>query len=253
MSISDIFTSPFLICLGICLVLLGLLGMYFTQKLSEQNHKITSMFEIVSTIAEEMNVFRSSVTIPQYKPQFDMNPTIETSETKTINQKLISVSDDDEDDDDDDDDEDDDDEDEDEDDDDEDDDEEEKINIKSITLESSTLNIGNDIENLDEVEIVDEEEESECEEAESEEDDSTEDFSKETDLDFEKFANEEHEIGFQTKTIKLPILEEDNVSEDLDYAKLSLQKLKSLVTEKGITSSVSKMKKTELIKLLVNK
>ena len=150
MPISDIFTTPFLICLGICLLLLGLLGMYFTQKIMEQNHKITSMFELVSTMAEEMNAIRANIMIPhQFQPQFNMVPTPIGGQSAP-NESLIHVSDD-EDEDDDDDDEDEDDEDDDDEDEDEDEDEEDEdvLKIKSINfnnLESSTFNINNEIE-----------------------------------------------------------------------------------------------------------
>ena len=59
MALSDFMSVPVLICLGVTLVLIGLLGIYFSQKMQEQNHKITSMLGLVSTMAEEMNYMRS--------------------------------------------------------------------------------------------------------------------------------------------------------------------------------------------------
>ena len=55
---SDISIPSILLSLGICLLLVGMVGLYITQKMNEQNHKITSMFELVSTLANELNIVR---------------------------------------------------------------------------------------------------------------------------------------------------------------------------------------------------
>ncbi len=246
MSISDIFTPPFLICLGTCLLLLGVLGMYFIQKLSEQNHKITSMFELVSTMAEEMNVIRANVMVPQFKPHFNVMPSIGG---QPASQQLLPVSDDDEDDDDEEDE--DDDEDEDEDEDDDDDDDEDELKIKSINfdnLDASTFNLGNEIENLEETQILeDDNDEDDDEDDEDEEEESDEDPEEYPGLDFEKVSNEP---AINLKSINISDLEEPKSFEVVDYKKLSLQKLKSLAVEKGVVSDASKLKKNELLKLL---
>jgi hypothetical protein len=59
MALSDLFNTPFLISLGITLLLVGFLGMFLTQKMLEQNHKISSMLGLVSTMADEMNYMRA--------------------------------------------------------------------------------------------------------------------------------------------------------------------------------------------------
>ena len=41
------------------------------------------------------------------------------------------------------------------------------------------------------------------------------------------------------------------VYRNLDYKKMSLQKLRTIVSEKGLSSESSKLKKNELLKLLV--
>jgi hypothetical protein len=43
---------------------------------------------------------------------------------------------------------------------------------------------------------------------------------------------------------------EETKHESLDYKKMGLPKLRSVVTEKGLTSDASKLKKNELLKLL---
>ena len=260
MPISDIFNSPFLICLGICLLLLGLLGMYFTQKLSEQNHKITSMFEIVSTMAEEMNVIRSNVMIPQFRPKFNAVPSF-GGQNSQLNSKppLLPVSDDDEEDDEDEEDEEDeeDDEDEDEDeeddeDDDEDDDSDNELKIKSINfdnLEASTFNLGDEIENLEETQIL-EDDDDDNDDDDNDDDENEDDDEENEDTDEEKELHFEQDETTDLKTINIPILTEPKNFEVIDYKKLSLQKLKSLVTEKGFVTDASKMKKNDLLKLL---
>ena len=274
MPISDIFTTPFLICLGICLLLLGLLGMYFTQKIMEQNHKITSMFELVSTMAEEMNAIRANIMIPQFQPQFNMVSTPIGGQSES----LIPVSDDEDDEDDDDDDDEDD---EDDDEEDEEDEEEDVLKIKSINfnnLESSAFNINNEVENLEELQILDEEDDyddDDDDDDDEEEDDNDEnsniniteelnlvdsELEEFTNLDFEKVANGENapdahleskpeDLSF-LKTINLESLEEPKSFQVVDYKKLSLAKLKSLVVEKGLVTDSTKMKKNELLNLL---
>ena len=73
MGVTDIFSTSFLICLAICLLLIGGLFMYFNQKIVEQNHKITSMFDLVSTMAEEVNSVKYQVQLVSGKVGMNMN------------------------------------------------------------------------------------------------------------------------------------------------------------------------------------
>jgi hypothetical protein len=50
------------------------------------------------------------------------------------------------------------------------------------------------------------------------------------------------------KTININL--EDSNTSNIDYKKLSLPKLRSVVTEKGLATDTSKLKKNELLKLL---
>jgi len=53
------------------------------------------------------------------------------------------------------------------------------------------------------------------------------------------------------KTINISNLEEDvNSNKNIDYKKMNIQKLKSIVQEKGLINDSSKLKKQELLKLL---
>jgi hypothetical protein len=69
-----------LIILGIVLLGIALAVVYFERKLREQNHKIASMFSLVSSLAEELNAMK-------YKESLE-------PETIHIGNQLIDVSDD---------------------------------------------------------------------------------------------------------------------------------------------------------------
>jgi uncharacterized protein YoxC len=60
-SLADLFNPSFLMFLGILVLVVALLVVYFESKLREQNHKITSMFSIVSTLAEDMNGMKMGI------------------------------------------------------------------------------------------------------------------------------------------------------------------------------------------------
>lgn len=63
MSLSDIFTPSVVISLAISLLLIGLLGLYVSNKMNEQNHKLNTMFDLVSTLANELQMVRSQQPI----------------------------------------------------------------------------------------------------------------------------------------------------------------------------------------------
>ena len=63
MSLSDIFTPSVVISLAISLLLIGLFGLYVSNKMNEQNHKLNSMFDLVSTLANELQMVRSQVPL----------------------------------------------------------------------------------------------------------------------------------------------------------------------------------------------
>jgi hypothetical protein len=55
MTMADLFNPSFLFYLGIIVLAIAILVVFFESKFREQNHKISSMFSIVSTLAEDMN------------------------------------------------------------------------------------------------------------------------------------------------------------------------------------------------------
>jgi hypothetical protein len=95
MLLSDIFSIPFLICLAICILLIGCSSIYFYQRIMQQDHKIASMVSLISSMAEEPATCSSMPCSAPSTISFANKPTTSTSSFNTI-QQLIAVSDDDE-------------------------------------------------------------------------------------------------------------------------------------------------------------
>ena len=62
MSTAGLFNPSFLFYLGIMVLSIALLVVFFESKFREQNHKIASMFSIVTTLAEDMNQLKFGFT-----------------------------------------------------------------------------------------------------------------------------------------------------------------------------------------------
>ena len=231
MSLVDLFSPSFLMYLGIIILVVAGLVVYFESKSREQNHKIASMFSIVSTLAEDMNQIKFAVG--HIANQGFSGPNLEETTrpfTMQAGGQLIEVSDNESD----------------EEDDDEyladsdsesefdSDDEENEENEEN--KEVKVLKISNETE-------FDQEEVDELHDSSSSSD---EDVLEELEPTLESEVVESVS-GMKTITIDL---EDDESEESVDYKKLSLQKLKSVVVEKGIVPDASKLKKPELLKLL---
>ena len=298
--LSDILNPTLLIFLGITILIIALVIVYFEGKMREQNHKISSMLSLVSSLAEETNMIKLHLThVNVSNAQSGMNyfqpQNISTTESsipfqgnKYLESDLIPVSDneDDEDEEDDDDDEDDEDEDDDEDDEDEDDDEDEEdddsedddyddhegnniiineINendIKVLNLDHLDSNnekimgfVDHDDDDDDDDEDLDELDDLEdIEFNQLSEDEMKDEIIKTQNNDNGHHDNNELDNNNSTlKSINISsnLEEEKNKNvEVIDYKKLSLNKLKSIVLEKGLVTDPSKLKKQDLLKLL---
>ena len=93
MAITDLFSTSFMFSLLIIIVLLGVLYAYFNYKLSEQDHKITSMFGLVRSMADEMSYLRKVNNINGNKEEpinLEYATQLLSNEDKL---ELISVSD----------------------------------------------------------------------------------------------------------------------------------------------------------------
>jgi cobalamin biosynthesis protein CobT len=241
--------------LAICLLLTGLIAVYFTQKVAEQNHKMTSMLELVSTLANEVNMMRGHIFSQQQVGGGVSAPlqtkTVDASHLEPSNIKLISVSDDSDND------------------------------SESDGDNDSDNDSDNDGEDSDDSpQDDDEKDDDEDNEAEEDNDDSQSDdvieltgesslpetFSlhklgadKSEDINILNFEElcivEETDINTLETSIPNNLKQENgvkNIDVVLDYKKASLGKLKSLVVERGLLDekAAAKLKKPELLKLL---
>ena len=224
--------SMLFIILGIFVLTIALLVVYIESKSREQNHKIGSMLSLVSSLAEELN----SIKLQR------------GGGTNDEQNSLVTVSDGDDetlgDDDDIDDDDDDDDNDEDDDDGDEDEDNSvievdnvdgtdiSKTNTNNIKILRLTLNADenvsvtsdNELEELDDLDDLEELEDDDLEE-------------------------EQNVSLFDLKSINISNLEEKE-DDSIELRKQPVNKLRSIVAEKGLAADPSKLKKPELLKLL---
>ena len=236
MSLIDIFNPSFLLFLGILVLVAAVLVVYFESKLREQNHKISSMFSIVSTLAEDLNSVKFGMNQLAFNgggPSLAENMNYEEN-------KLIQVSDDEEESDSDEEDDSDEEEydEEDDDDSDEDDEEDEEENLDNIKI----LKISDPL-----LDPLLEKVEQNFDELEPLSDPLLEKVEQTLDYDYEQEPLQLVESDFikNEKSIKI-----DLGDDSTEYKKLSLQKLKSIVTEKGLATDTSKLKKPDLLKLL---
>jgi len=277
----SIFSPSFLIILAIIIILIGGIFMYLNQKISQQNHKINGMFDLVNTMAQELNYIRSSessgISLQPFADQRQQVLANLSGGFRQSDSELIQVSDEEDDEDDDEEDDEDDDEEDDEDDDyddgeddeDHDNDDYEEKNTKNIKI----INILSDSiygsENND-VEIIDDNDDDD-----NDDDDDDNDLSNDDDEPVELIDLINHDVledqtnyNTFTKNDKIEIINNDDISnidlsilktinisnsssnENIDYKKMSLTKLREIVVERNLATDSSKMKKNELLKLL---
>jgi hypothetical protein len=234
----------------------------------DQNHKIASMLSLVSTLAEDMNGVKmglNQLAVTRMGGSFPQNfeKPLENSSPYKQETKLIEVSDNEEDDEDeedeeeeeDDEEEDDEEEDEEEEDEEEDDydDYEEDDEVKVLKID---MNSQNKYDNLSESNNLELEGFDDLDDLDDELSQVQSLSSKSSKLSnkLEETLHEEiiqEPLNFSSSDLKtININLEDSHSDSLDYKKLSLPKLRSIVSEKGLASDTSKLKKNELLKLL---
>jgi hypothetical protein len=274
MAISDLFSTSFLFSIAIIIILIGGIFAYVSYRMAEQDHKLTSMVNLVSILAQDLRFVKSKLVILE-----DTN----TNNTNTLqyssdiiggkeSSDLISVSDGEDDDEYTDDDENTDDDEDTEDDGntscEEDDDElldeynnsNEQIKILNLTLANENIDNDSPIEDLgDDFEPSDTPQ-------------STDDIKTihlETPITFEETevtipsedANpliSSDDISFLTKgsfDMKNVTITDLGEAEDIhssksEYKKMSLNKLREVVVNKGVVSDASKLKKNDILKLL---
>jgi hypothetical protein len=250
MALSDILTVPFLISLGITLLLVGVVGFFFAQRLQEQNHKISSMFGLVTTMAEEMNFIRGRLQMMSYQGPMTQQSAQNFENQELAEENLIPVSDDEDDDEDlEDDDEDDDDEDEDEDD-------EEDMVIELSHDPNGGVKVINFAELLQSTEEPEENDNNSEDLGDLDELDDIEDLEEENDEDEQNGSDDSELKQLNTsdlefiKSIDISNLEESGDKNNIDYKKMSLNKLKEIAVAKGLVTENSKATKNAILKLL---
>ena len=246
-SLADLFSPTFLMFLGILVLIIALMVVYFESKMRDQNHKIASMLSLVSTLAEDMNgvkmgfnqllVTRMSGSGSEplensrnvFSSNNQENKLIEVSDNDSRTEEEDDVYEDDVDDDDS------------IDDDDsfdddsiEDDSTHDDIKILKIDINSQDhLSEDNNIEldDMDDLYLDEEQCETQSLKVESKQD-----------------LSSEEKSNTELKTIAINLHDESHDSSE--YKKLSLPKLRIVVSEKGLATDTSKLKKNELFKLL---
>jgi hypothetical protein len=243
MSLSDIFTPSVVISLAISLLLIGLLGLYVNNKMNEQNHKLNTMFDLVSTLANELQMVRSQPPVGIGSASIGGGRVYEKPEvantTHLVN--MIDVSD----------------------------------NSDSSGGEESDGDTdegaesdddsggdGEDASGSDDGDGDDEESD-----GDSDGDDDEHDARSDKaivvsesldDALFEELANLDEIVLGETSVerVKTPEATPANISSVknlnvvFDYKKASLSKLREIVEQKGLSSDTSKLKKQELLKML---
>jgi len=287
-SFIDIFNPSFFIFLGILVLVSALIVVYFESKMREQNHKIASMLQLVSCVADEMSTIKNDINyIKMYSnhnseqsKSINLEPTLNNNLEINMN-KLILVSDNESDSESEPDCDSESDSDESNTDSDSDSDSEtelieDKLNSQIIEISDiKVLKINNildelnkpydldesnnlddlddldDLNNLDDLNYLDDLDES---------DDEANNLKESNLLDISiNFKNDEDDnekksnlniSDLNLKTINISDLEEVKYSSDNDYKKMPLSKLRLIVMQKGIVGDSSKFKKNELLKLL---
>jgi hypothetical protein len=250
MSLSDIFTPSVVISLAISLLLIGLLGLYVNNKMNEQNHKLNTMFDLVSTLANELQMVRSQVPLGMGSASIGggSGRMYEKPEVGTTTHlvSMIDVSDD-----------------------------SDSSGDESDGETDEGAESGSDDDGAgdgDDEEESDGENNGDDEESDGDSDgDSDDEHDARSDkaivvsesLDdalFEELANLDDIVLGETNIERVKTPETTTTSANtssvknlnvvFDYKKASLGKLREIVEQKGLSSDTSKLKKQELLKML---
>ena len=221
MGLFDIFSTSFLITIGITVLALCLMFLYFSQKFAEQDHKISSMVDLVTTMAQEIHMLK--IQGHQQEAQYPSDLATNggsTLVTKKENQ-LIEVSDD---------------------------EDEEEEEYESDSDNDSD----NDSNNESDEEVDNEYINDDTEPLTLEEEINLDDIQELEENENEEVKNVSITLDTldEIKTISLQEEEQDVHHIDTDYKKMSVDKLRHIVVEKGLVVDASKLKKKELLKLL---
>lgn len=251
MGILNVLGLSNMIYLGLILVLLALVTMYLNNKISEQNHRLNAMLELVTTLAQEVNVFKANNMNNIHMMPMNPSQGIDINLTET---NLINVSD----------------------------------GERESSIGTAEEEDDSDEDDETEDDSEDESDEDESDEDDEESDDNPIiDLSAidESIINIDNIINKNESLESHASDITFPVLEEEkndnsnskfivlseelNENDDndnspvslpnpmahvttLDYKKMSMNKLKEYAISKGLINESNKMKKNELIKLLTD-
>ena len=233
------FTIPYITFLGLTLLIIIGITIFLIRRMNNQNQKFSSIVGVVTSLAEELNSIKMCIS--------NSISSISNISTKTINTDLIHVSDDETDDD----------EEEEETDDEETDDEDNEEEEEEEGDDDEVVEV-NEV-NADEVDkliinLEDDETNSNIKYIHLE-NNLKEENSKSEDILSEEIIIATENVSSEEDNIQQPIDDTDTdiiviKKETNDYKKMPITKLKALVSEKGLSENISKLKKNELIQLL---
>ena len=242
---ADIFSTSFLLSVTVGVILIGGMFAYINFRVSEQDHKLNSMVSLVSALAQEVTYNKNVLSSFMSSNTNDtLTKKIELDNTDVNNSDLIEVSDDEEENEEEDEDDEDGEEEEDEEEEDEEADEDEEDEEDEDEEEQKQVNIlGGDIDNTNEINIDDFFEDiNNIDGSLSLQKDTSDLVSSNDDI------NEYHNTN--TTEIKQIQITPEDFGSIIDYKKMSLNKLREIVVEKGLIQESFKLKKNELLKLL---
>ena len=285
-SLSELFSPTFLMFLGILLLVVALVVVYFESKMRDQNHKIASMLSLVSTLAEDMSGVKMGLNqVARYQmggqqmggqqmggqqsqTQQSQQPLENLSKSLFLQESdnLIAVSDDDSEDDtegaiDDESDIGDSDSDAESDSDscadslsDDSDSGERAVKVLRLNIQESgdfNVNVNNAFTGAEELENLDDLLDDDLSVSSGESSDYHLELTSADIISAEEIKADTpvNISASDLKTINIS-LEEPTLLEPVDYKKLPLPKLRTIVAERGLTDDAAKMKKNELLKLL---
>jgi len=231
------FTIPYITFLGLTLLIIIGITIFLVRRMNNQNQKFSSIIGVVTSLAEELNSIKMCIS------NSINNISNNSSDTKIINTDLIPVSDDEEETDEEETDE----EEEETDDDDEElDDEEEEEEEEDVKEDIPVVDIKEEEEEVvnDNVKYI------HLDNSQQDNRDIFEMLPEEI-ISTEPLSTEEEDINLKNENIEESNQDINIVKKETnDYKKMSITKLKALVSEKGLSENISKLKKNELIQLL---
>ena len=242
MAINEIFSASFLFSIAIIIILIGGIFAYVSYRMGEQDHKLNSMIGLITTIAEEMQFFRSKLqrlqSIVEPKSDIPVVDQIQYASQLGGTQDLIDVSDDDVSDDDvsvddvsvD---------------DVSDDDDKENNEIKMLNL-----SLANDDVLTDTIDVEQLSSETKTIHLELEQPIELDEVDVGSEFLDNVVKDNLKNISIETSTSNVEFNDLEEELSKTDYKKLTINKLRELVVSKGLIADASKLKKQEALKLL---